>query len=138
MRRDGFTLIEILAAVAIAAFLIATAGAVLVETVETGKRVSEEMDLDREGWAILDLMRGDLAALPTVAIDDSTERFLGAVAGDQARLDFVSARDSCLADSREPSDLTEVGYRLKPREDGSDLLRLLRREDFFVDSVPLE
>ncbi len=134
----GFTLLEILVAVAIAGFLVAAVYGILVETLTISRQTGEGRELDREGQAILDLVCDDLAGLPKYLMDAKTERFSARKEGEMSRLDFVSSRDSITTASRVASDLTEVGYRLKPREDSSGLFELYRREDFFVDAKPLE
>lgn len=134
---NGFTLLEILAAVAIGAFLIVAVYGILVETLQVSRLTEDAADLEREGQAILDLMVADLEALPRFLMSTQAGRFSGRRDGDLPRLDFITGRDSLTTASRVASDITEVGYVLKRRNDGSDLHELYRREEFFVDDAPL-
>lgn len=131
------TLLEVLVAIGIAAALLTAAYRVIRNTLHQSETVRAARALEEEGSLILELMAEDLRHLPPLLADATVERFAGRMEGGLPRLDFVGARDSVATRAETASDLTEIGYRLKPLEDGSDRHRLERREDFFVDVQPL-
>ena len=132
------TLLEVLIAVGISAFLVVAVNQAIRQTLQRNEALRDARALEEEGTLIVDLLAEDLRHLPLFLMDASAERFSGRLDQGLARLDFVSSRDSIATESAIASDLTEVGYRLKPVAGASDLRRLERREDFFVDAKPLE
>jgi len=150
-RRSGFTLVELMVAVAIMA-LVMTA---LLGTLEGTIRARDEAELEiasvRDGPRILDMIERDLRALHVYNLEKGAvlrgKRMSPAgLRGD--RIDFVCTNDSArrLGDGEETvkddadvaSDLNEVGYALRASSLSNDFLELWRREDLFVDEEPFE
>ncbi|MFH1023590.1 MAG: type II secretion system protein GspJ [Planctomycetota bacterium] len=126
---DGFTLIEILAVMAILGLFAALVGGVLVSTLSANAAFSKFEGRETAG-RILTLMSRDCRGLYAV---DTTRPALAAKSGALPSLDFVTTQNARRLRNGRASDITEVGYRLLDKE-GRQVLS--RREDFFVDDSP--
>jgi type II secretion system protein J len=95
LRRHGFTLIELMIAIAITALIMAAVGGILVSTLEADQRVSDAMATEKSGYGILGLMRRDLEACYTYALGgpafQGTRGTMNAAADSMA---FVTAVES--------------------------------------------
>ncbi len=142
VRQAGFTLLEILLAVAITAVVMTSVGVTFVGTLQAREDVSSLTESTEAGPRILALLERDLQGLWTHNI--AGNRVLRGrnldVAGTPAdRIDFLTTTDAInlVQDNegrlRRPS-YCEVGYWLKRSETLPDLLELWRREDPMVDN----
>ncbi len=151
-RCPGFTLVEVLVTLAIMALIMLALQVTLQSTIFTHDEIAIEMASVREGPRILDRIEKDLQAMHGFNIKDNklfrgkSERHLSSRAD---RIDFLTdlssshkVRDPLAGQDEDAasisSDVTEVGYRLRPRQDGSEYLELYRREDLYVDEEPLD
>lgn len=140
MRRNGFTLIEVLVTLLVTSIMLSAIYTSFVGTV-AAKQYSEQVkEAGRTGQAILCLMRRDFEGALLFApgepamIGKSTAT--GSAGADA--VDFVTTSDSRRAVDGKGSDYNEVGYVAYAGEDQNGLLSLYRREDFFLDESPFE
>ncbi|HEX5034789.1 MAG TPA: type II secretion system protein GspJ [bacterium] len=135
-RQAGFTLLEVMIAMAI---LAAMALALFVATQQTLDSKSNTEGRDDANHAVtqaMDRMAYDLE----MAVMIKSKDLLGATfdgeyafEGQEQRLDFVTMSHSrFLADSKE-SELAEVSYYLAPMPDDANLRILMRRQSTAVD-----
>jgi type II secretion system protein J len=152
VRRAGFTLLELLVAMAIVALILTALVATLQGTVKAHDDIEIEMAAVRDGPRILDMVESDLKSIHLYNMKDRNVLLgkadhPGGLRGD--RIDFVSQKDSVrhLVDPVAKSDsggagvashVNEVGYRLRPSSFSQDFLELWRREDLYVDDLPFE
>ena len=118
--RRGFTLIEVLAAVAVAALIVSAAYGVVASTITAQRRTEELLGVRKEGAAILDLVCEDLAA---AVFRDKTEVFVLESDADPSPFHFMSVAWDPASGRRT---LGEVGY-LYERND--EKVRFFRRFD---------
>ena len=137
-RQDrGFTLIEVVLAVALCALVMTLIYGILVSTIDAAGRIEELTHGSEIGPAILSLIREDVGAafLP----GDDQDFFVGQERGGKDRLDFVSSSAVFAAETSgaEPKihSINEIGYQVK--EDSEGVPILYRRVDPFVDAEPL-
>jgi prepilin-type N-terminal cleavage/methylation domain-containing protein len=137
-RRDsGFTLIEVVLAVALCALVMTLIYGVLISTVEAAERIDELTHGSEIGPTILSLIREDVGAafLP----GDDQDFFVGQERAGRDRLDFVSSSAVYASETpgAEPKihSINEIGYQVKDDPEGKPVL--YRRVDPFVDAEPL-
>ena len=152
MRKQlGFTMVEVLVTLAIMGMIMMGLQVTLDTAIFAHDDIAVDIAQVRDGPRILDMVERDIRSLHLFNIKDrevirgTSERQFGMRAD---RIDLISGVDSTqrfispLSSYEETemlaSDITEVGYRLRPREDHEDFLELYRREDMFVDEDPLE
>lgn len=140
MRREGFTLVEVLVTLLITSIMLSSVYISFVGTV-TAKQYSEQVkEAGRTGQAILGLMRRDLEGAmifsPGEPVMVGKSGSVGSADADS--IDFVTTSDSRRAVDGKASDYNEVGYVAYTNEEQSGLLCLYRREDFFLDEAPFE
>jgi len=149
--RAGFTMIEIVIAILISALIVTSLGMILTATVDAKISVEAESRARRLGPNIIAAIARDLRNAWATGPDENVEIdgswFVGDHnGGDDDASDeiwFVTSVDSYMRYEGISSDLTEVGYYVKPNDapDGSPLeglYSLYRREDFSVDKRPDE
>ena len=150
--RRGFTMIEIVIAIAITAIIMAAMMTILMATVDAKIAVETEARARRLGPSIMAIIARDLrntwATGPIEEVEIDGEWMVGEHNGGdddaQDEIWFVTSIDSYLKYNNISSDLTEVGYYVKANDtEGEDdplegLYSLYRREDFSVDKRPDE
>lgn len=146
--KRGFTLIELMIALAVSATILTSLGVILKSSVEARILVETELRARRMGPGILEIISRDLRNAWSTGVDPETEIegawFKGDHKGsDEAaadELNFVTSVNSYMRYEGIHSDLTEVGYYLKENREGplEGLYTLYRREDFLVDKRPDE
>ena len=137
----GFTLIEVMVAVAIAAGLMLTVHMTFMATMQAGVEM-EALSEDKEpGPRILALIERDLSGLWHFNIKKNRVlrgRNLDVAGSPADRIDFLTTTDSTssvldgMGNPRRPT-LSEVGYWLRQNPDNPQLMELWRREDPMVD-----
>jgi prepilin-type N-terminal cleavage/methylation domain-containing protein len=138
-RRNGFTLIEIVLAVALCAVVMMIIYGVVISTIQAAERVDELTHGSEIGPAILAQIREDIGAafLP----GDDQEYFVGQERGGRDRVDFVSSAAVFAPETTgsEPAvhSVNELGYQVKEGPSAEDGLVLYRRVDPFIDAEPL-
>ena len=146
-RVRGFTLLEVVVAVAIVAVVVAMVSMILQNTVEGQDMVREGLRVPKIQNAILGQIFRDFRYLYWDGFSGNAG-FVGInkdIGGKEAdAVDFVTARPSRTAHMSDdqardniPSPLTEVGYALRVNDRNSEYLELWRREDWFVDDNPV-
>jgi general secretion pathway protein J len=147
----GFTLIEIVIAIAITAIIMTSLGVILKSTVDSKIAVESESRARRLGPAIMSIIASDLrnawATGPVEDVEIDGSWFYGRHnGGDDDAMDelhFVTSIDSYLKYEGISSEITEVGYFVEENKVPDDsplagLYSLYRREDFLVDKRPDE
>ena len=141
--QKGFTLIEVLAAIAITLMIISSLMTTLWYTMEARRQVEILSEPLRDGPKILALIRRDLKALLTYNVKDYKVlwgRSFVIGGQDADRIDFITATDNMIPVQfdNEPlhADWCEVGYWVRQSDENPDLLELYRREDTFSDDEP--
>ena len=147
-RTRGFTLLEIMVALAILGVVVMFVYQVLQNSVRGQDMVRDGLRTPKVQNAILGQIFKDFRYLYWDGFVGDTG-FIGRngmIGGMEAdSIDFVTTRPSrtaqyeedALRDAR-PSPITEVGYALRQNDQNSDYLELYRREDWFVDDNPIQ
>jgi general secretion pathway protein J len=138
MPRRGFTLIEILLALAIFAILLGLVGTVLVQTLKTGEYLEIEGEEARVAGAILGRFEADVRNAFIPGPDDPAH-FIGTKAAgslQELRVDLVTLADAQSDTQGREADLCEAGYLLRS-EDGLHW-KLYRREQPMLDDKPTQ
>ncbi len=140
--QPGFTLIEVLLAVAITSMVMLAVGTTFRVTLEARYVIDELSESTAAGPRIMALIERDLRGLWTYDIKNNRvlvgrNRDVGSFEAD--RIDMLTTTDSVgyvLDDRNVPHQATtcEVGYWLKPNARYRDLIELWRREDPMIDS----
>ena len=137
--RSGFTLIEIVLAVALCALVMMLIYGVLASTIQAAERIDELTHGSEIGPAILAQIREDVGAAFLPGKDQ--DFFVGQERAGRDRLDFVSSAAVYAAETpgSEPAVhwINEIGYQVKEGPSKEDGLVLYRRVDPFVDAEPL-
>lgn len=144
-RKSGFTLVEVLVTILITSMLMVAITQILDAARLTRDSIHNIQETQLAGPAILDRIESDLRGLSFFNRDPADairirNRIVHGLDGDS--LDFTSTTNSLLWTQGEEralrSDLSEVGYRLRPNPDDNDFLEIFRRESFGVDDEPFE
>ncbi len=143
--RRGFTLVEVLIALAIMSLVMVALYSSLNATLRARDQIEIESRVARLGPEILDILEADLRRAWILGIQDDRV-FLGEsrmIDGDPAdSLSLLTQVDSTVTrrvDEREvQSDVCETGYRLRRNPLLPDVLELWRRQSFHVDEDPLK
>ncbi|MHC5072866.1 MAG: PulJ/GspJ family protein, partial [Planctomycetota bacterium] len=140
-RQDGFTLIEVLLAIAISATVMVVVATSFIGILQARQRVDAQTESTEAGARILNLLQRDLEGLWYHNIKKN-KILVGRnhdIAGFAAdKIDFLTSTDATgyVLDTeerlRKPS-ICEVGYWLKTNPDTPGLMQLWRREDPLVD-----
>jgi hypothetical protein len=149
--RRGLTLLELTIALLMAATLMGALGMILTNTVTARGHVEREARVRRMGPAILAVVTRDLRNAWATGPDERAgvegSWFKGESRGSDGDASdevwFVTSVDSFLRYEGISSDITEVGYYVKPNLAPPDsplhgLKTLYRREQFSVDKRPDE
>ena len=141
-KQNGFTLIEVLLAVAITATVMLTVGTTFHIMLNARDVVDDLAESSEAGPRILNLIERDLRGLWTYNIKNN-KVFKGTVADvngrDADRIDFLTTTDSVgmvtdLQSVPHKTTICEVGYWFKPNQHLRDVFELWRREDPMVDN----
>ena len=140
-RQSGFTLLEILIAVAITAIVMTTVATTFITTLRAQREVESLTESTQAGLRILNLLERDLRGLWTHNIKNNAvligrDRDLAGPPADH--IDFLTSTNSNsqIFDTQERpahAPYSEVGYWLRPNPSDSLLMELYRREDPMVD-----
>lgn len=137
--RSGFTLIEIILAVALCALVMLLIYGVLSSTIQAAERIDEMTHGSEIGPAVLAQIREDAGAAFLPGEDE--DFFVGQERSGRDRLDFISSSAVFASDGpgSEPKihPVSEIGYQVKEGPSAEDGLVLYRRVDPFVDAEPL-
>ena len=144
-QRSGFTLVEVLLALAITALLFTGAFWSLHQVVLTRNAVSNKATPYVMGPAILDVMAADIANAAFYDIKDNNAFYAtdAEINGREAdALSLVTYRKAMApeqydrADDLRDSWVNEVAWVMRRGQPGTDYLELWRREDWNVDDKP--
>lgn len=144
MRRDGFTLVEIMVAFSILAFLAVMIYGVVNATVQAHDQIEAILQETAPPPAVLNIIRQDIesAFIPDAEISYFKGVNQTGLFGPADRLDFVSTTMAYGRAEEDAEDqfhaINEVGYQLKQNPNSSDFMVLYRREAYFVDDEPTE
>lgn len=139
--QQGFTLIEVLLAIAITAVVMVMVTTTFRITLEAREQIADLSESTEAGPRILNLIERDLRGLWTFNVKNNAvlrgrNMDIGSFEAD--RIDFLTSTDAAgfvvdnLNRQLRPS-LCEVGYWLKPHPRYRDQIELWRREDPMVD-----
>lgn len=145
-REFGFTLLELMVAIAVAAMVFLSVFAIIRAGVNTQMFVREMSDAGRQGPAVLQQIADDLENAYFYNVFEN-DMFIGKNVenGDYRadRLHFITTRPSLLADANietpdndligQPALISEVSWLLKPNEQDDRFWELHRREQPGVD-----
>lgn len=131
MRSRAFTLVELLAALAVTALVVGASGIILTSVTRTRGAINQRMESDAEARAALDAIA---LALTNVRrprnqqqiVLDGIDDWFGDIPADRVRFFTISRR--VIREGLSESDVREVEFFLSQPEDGS-LPALLRRTD---------
>lgn len=141
-RQAGFTLIEVLLAIAITATVMLTVGTTFHIMLNARDVVDDLAESSEAGPRILNLIERDLRGLWTYNIRNNRV-FKGITADvngrDADRMNFLTTTDSVgtvmdINSVAHKPTINEVGYWFKPNRDFRDVFELWRREDPMVDT----
>lgn len=140
-RHAGFTLIEVLIAIAITAAVMTIVSTTFITTLRSQREVQSLTESTEAGSRILNIIERDLRCLWVYNIDKNRV-FIGRntdLNGQSAdRIDFITSTNSISSIESVDEQLThapicEVGYWLRPNPKDPLLMELWRREDPMVD-----
>lgn len=142
----GFTLIEVMLVALIMGMMMVSITKLMQAARRTRDTIHNFQETQLAGPAVLEMMTRDLQGLITTGRPRTdwlrvTDRTVNGQDAD--RIDFVTTTDSLLVqsdDNDEPlrADINEVGYVLRPSPENDEFLEIYRREDFGVDTEPME
>ena len=141
---QGFTLIEIMAVLLLSGIVLYAIYAVLFSMYTAQDEIESTLEGFRSGPRIVEHVIEDLRHVVYGAVAEGKAlrgRSEHAGGREVSILDIVTSRDSAAVERRRggeprpPSDVTEVGYRV--RDTGTGSLALYRREQWGVDDDPL-
>ncbi|MFH1423002.1 MAG: type II secretion system protein, partial [Planctomycetota bacterium] len=132
---EGFTLLEVTLTLVIIGYIIACIYPCLLFTMDAKERVEKISGVSKVGQAILRQISHDLEGCYTLNVSNALE---GVDDGTTDSINFLSTVESAPNEEGIRSNITEVGYRVKPNEDIHDCYVLLRRESFFTEGDPLK
>lgn len=140
--RAGFTLLEIMLAFALLAFMMVMCSTIISSAVQANQQIETMLQETEAAPAILNVMRMDIEA--AFSLDDKREYFFGVEknggSGPMDELDFVASRMAYGSEEAgaEPQfhPINEVGYRLEENRTDRAFLLLIRREEHFFDEAP--
>ena len=141
--RSGFTLLEVILAIALTALVMSMLYGVVSSTILAQRRVEAEMFISEVGPALTTQIRQDLDAV--FQPDAEGEYFVGidrtSGSGESDRVDFLATVMAYGSEDEyeEPGfhSVNEIGYQLVPNDTESGVGVLYRRLDYFVDEDPL-
>ncbi len=140
-RQSGFTLIEVLLAVAITATVMLTVGTTFHVMLDARDTVDDLSESTEAGPRLLNLIERDLRGIWTFNVHNNAVfrgRDMDIGGRDADRMDFLTTTDAVgyVLDTnnvpRKPT-LCEVGYWFKPNPRFRELFEMWRREDPMVD-----
>ncbi|MCB9877074.1 MAG: prepilin-type N-terminal cleavage/methylation domain-containing protein [Planctomycetes bacterium] len=140
-REGGFTLVEVLLAIGITAFVMVTVGSTFSIMLNARDVVDDLAESSEAGPRILNLIERDLRGLWTFNVQGN-KVFRGRVADvngrDADRMDFLTTTDAVgyvldLDERPLKPSICEVGYWFKPNPRYRDVFEMWRREDPMVD-----
>ena len=140
-KQHGFTLIEVLIAIAITAAVMVAVSATFITTLRSHREVESLTESTEAGSRILNLLERDLRGLWIYNIKNNEilkGRNLDLNGQPADRIDFITSTDSVstiqnVAETPAHSSVCEVGYWLRPNPKDPLLMELWRREDPMVD-----
>ena len=136
--KSGFTLIEVLIAVAITVIVLTMLYSSFSQLITVKRRVETENELIQEANTILLKMRHDLVnAFPRGNINTATSSstypyFIGRLEGENSRIVFTSfAKDPTHYSTQ--SGQSEISYYLVPlRGEGENMFALMRKDNYWI------
>ncbi len=142
MRTDGFTLLEVLVAVAILALISAMLWYSFSQTFESIDLVRADADLLRQSRQVTSRIPRELqsAFLPLSLSPTAGAKyeFVGEDEGDLDKIRFDSLSHTKLYQDANESDQSELAYFVEDDPKNAGLYRLMRREDPVIDDRPEE
>ncbi len=142
-REDGFTLIEVLVAIAVMSMIAISIWAASSQTVRTRNAVQESHDELHQVRVAFEMLTRDLSSAflsqNRAQIEPTHDTvFIGQDHGEDDKLDFAAfTHERRYFDAKE-SDQAEVGYVLAPDTENPEQENLVRRESPVLDLEPLE
>jgi type II secretion system protein J len=141
MRAAGFTLIEVLLAIAITATVMVTVGTTFHVMLNARDVIDDMTESTEAGPRIMNLIERDLRGIWTHNVKNNAVfrgRDMDVGGRDADRMDFLTTTDSVgfVLDSHnmpKKTTLCEVGYWFKPNPKYRDVFEMWRREDPMVD-----
>jgi prepilin-type N-terminal cleavage/methylation domain-containing protein len=132
MRRNGFTLIEVLVTLVIVSLMAAGVYGVFLRAIVDTRAVQEIEAAERLGHSILALIERDLKGCFDLPGPGGTLE--GVIASAEAdAVSFLTTTDSHTLEDGKAADVTEVAYHADA--DGEGLYRLYRSEVYSTDGV---
>ncbi|MCX7703886.1 MAG: GspJ family type II secretion system protein [Planctomycetota bacterium] len=133
--KNGFTLMEIMLAVTIVAFICAISYGIVLHTLENKERAERYKAVATVGLSVVERIRRDLEHL---YIGNIADPFAGTDNRTADKIDFVCTSPSFPDENGKRTHLIEVGYQLKENETALGYYLLLRRESRTVEGNPLQ
>lgn len=130
---QGFTLLEILIAITMVAFIMATLLGTFTGVISSSRDAMKRAEIYQTGRALMDLISADIRGFFPLPLPEGGISFLGLSERDEkdawtARADFVTTNSLPIGLEPNPF-LSEVGYRVK-RNVGDHLFSLWRRAQY--------
>ncbi len=132
LTRNGFTLVEILIAVAIVSLILTIIYASYASSIDTMNYTRKKMDAFSMVRLTLSRMNDEITS--SFFSEDSEDVMF---AGEEGKIDFISSSHERIFKDSKEYDLVEIGYFTEPEEEGKNL-SLWRREDGTPDDDVLE
>ncbi len=140
---EGLTLIEIMVSVAVFSMVAITIWTATSQTARTRDIVTKVHERNHQVRAAFEMITRDLQAAflsshRALNEPDHETVFIGQDHGDEDRVDFVAFTHERRYRDVNESDQAEIGYFIADDKEDSHRKNLVRREDAYLDTEPLE
>ena len=136
----GFTLIEVLVAVALVSVIMLLIWQATSQTINAKQRIEKRNEVTHNARIAVDKMVQDISmafllnGTPHVGLRQGSPQLKTLFKGESSTLEFTSLNHLRLFGNSRESEMTEIGYKMEKDPDNRDLSLLMRRESKWIDN----